>query len=93
MNPQDLAIGLFALVVAITLVWGTTGPRHRGVHNVLIVVALMTPIVSFDLSRASEIPMEVWAFCGAYVVGHSLGSAYHYVYPEGIHANGTEAIM
>lgn len=93
MNPQDVAVGLFALIVVGTLGWGTSGPRHRGVHNVLVVVASMIPFVAFDLSRAAELPTEVWAFCAAYVVGHSANAAYHYLRPEGIHANSGEAIM
>lgn len=93
MNPQDIALGLFAAIVLFTLVWGTSGPRHRGVHNLLIVIALMTPFISFDMARASELPTEVWIFCGAYVVGHSASSATHYIWPESVHGRGSEAIM
>jgi hypothetical protein len=91
-NPQDIAIGAFIVVVLFTLAWGTSGPRHRGVHNILVLVAVMTPLVSFDLSRAAEIPAEVWVFCAGYFCIHAVSSAYHYIWPDAIHARSTEAI-
>ena len=93
MNPQDVVIAFFALLVLGTLGWGTAGPRHRGVHNVLVVVALLTPLVSFDLARLGDLPVEVWVFCGAYLLGHGANAAFHYIWPEATHARSSEAIM
>ena len=92
MGPQDIAIGLFIVIVLFTLAWGTSGPRHRGVHNILIVIALLTPIISFDLARTAELPTEVWLFSAGYVGIHSTSSAYHYLWPDAVHARSTEAI-
>ncbi len=91
--PQDIFIGIFLLLVLATLIWGTIGPHHRHVHNSLIVVAMLTPVISFDLTKRADFPLELWLFCGAYLLGHTANSAYHYLWPEALHANSSEAMV
>jgi len=93
MNPQDIAIAVLTVLVVGTLVWGTSGPRHRGVHNLLLAVAVLCPLVSFDLTQSSAIPPEVWVFSGAYFLGQASNAAFHYIWPKAVHARSGEAIM
>ena len=90
---QEIIVGFFVVMVLATLVWGTIGDHHRHVHHSIVILALLTPAVSFDFAKWDAITSEVWIFSVAYVLGHTLNLAFHYVWPTSNHAQSAEALV
>lgn len=92
MNPQDLAALVWAVFLTGTVVWGTTGPRHLSTHVLLIGTALFTPLISFDLSRLRELPVEAWAIAAAMLGVQLTHTLFHVRYPSAPHSRGPEIL-
>lgn len=90
---QDLALGLWAVLLAGTVVWGVTGPRHLSTHVLLIGTSLFTPLIAFDLSRAASLPAEAWAIAAAFVGVQLTHTLFHRLRPQAPHSLGPEILL
>lgn len=91
MSPQDLAIGIWSVLLTGTVVWGITGPRHFSTHVLLIFTALFTPFIAFDLSQT--LPAEAWAIAAAFVGVQVTHTAVHKIWPQAPHSLGPEILF
>jgi|JI6StandDraft_1071083.scaffolds.fasta_scaffold17488_4 hypothetical protein len=90
---QDVAIGVWLITLVGAVLWGITGPRHLSTHLLLIVTSLFTPLIAFDLRRASELPPEALAIVAAFVGVQLVHSAFHVVRSSAPHSAGPEILF
>lgn len=93
MQLQDLILVAYFLLFNATVIGGITGPRHTLTHLLIVVTALFTPFISFDLSRLGDVPLDAWIFCAAFLVMQAIHTAFHVLRPHAIHAHGPEILF
>lgn len=93
MRAQDLLLIAYTVIFLTVVYRGITGPRHTQTHMAIVLTALLTPFVAFDLDRLGEVPWEAWAFCAAFFGAQVIHTAFHVLRPQAVHARGPEILF
>jgi hypothetical protein len=90
---QDLVLLVYFLLFSGTIYRGVTRPAHVPTHVLIVVTAMLTPLVSFEWARLSDVPAQAWAFCLAFVGMQIVHTTFHVSRPNEIHARGPEILF